>query len=81
MEEEDKNEAKPFFFKFLLNNNKKLSDLEEKNNTWNTDYKKDFPLEIFLNKETFSIWFTRGDGKDPFELKNLKEETTLFDLE
>lgn len=58
----------------------KLSDLEAMNEAWNKDYEKACPLEIFLDKETFSLWFTRDDGK-PFELKDLKEETTLAKLE
>ena len=46
---------RPFFFKFLLNNSDKLSDLVAKNEEWNQKIKKKEPLEIFFDSETFTL--------------------------
>ena len=72
--------GQPFFFKFLLNNNQKLSDLEKEYEKWNEYYKQDYPLEVFLNREKFSLWFTNKSDGSKFMLEGLNEETSLTQL-
>ena len=61
----------PFAFKFFINNTDKLSDLIKLNNEWNNKHQKNEPLEVFMDRQTFSLWIQFG--KSTYEISGLTE--------